>query len=118
MAHFAELDDNNVVLRTIVVSNTNCLDSDGNESESVGKEFCSNLLGGRWVQTSYNRNMRLNFAGENFVYIESLDVFVGPKPYASWVIGSNKDWEAPILKPTDDKKYQWDELNKQWIELA
>ena len=63
MAHFAQLDYNNIVVQVIVVNNDDCKDSAGNESEEVGAEFCQKLLGGRWIQTSYNHNIRKNFAG-------------------------------------------------------
>jgi hypothetical protein len=78
MAHFAELDENNVVLRVIVVNNTELLDADGAEQEALGQAFCTNLLGGNWKQTSYNGNMRKNFAGQGFIYDPVLDEFVLP----------------------------------------
>jgi hypothetical protein len=78
MAHFAELDENNVVLRVIVVNNTELLDADGAEQEALGQAFCINLLGGNWKQTSYNGNMRKNFAGQGFIYDPVLDEFVLP----------------------------------------
>ena len=76
MAHFAELDDNNIVLRVIVVDNKDTLDESGQESESVGAAFCNNLLGGRWKQTSYNANFRLNYAGIGYRYDEEQDAFL------------------------------------------
>ena len=79
MAHFAELDENNVVLRVIVVNNTELLDADGAEQEALGQAFCTNLLGGNWKQTSYNGNMRKNFAGQGFIYDPVLDEFSPPE---------------------------------------
>ena len=76
MAHFAELDENNVVLRVIVVHNNELLDADGVEQEALGQAFCTNLLGGNWKQTSYNGTFRKNFAGLGYTYDPVLDEFV------------------------------------------
>ena len=78
MAHFAQLDDNNVVLQVIVVHNNDCKDAEGNESEAVGVAFCQSLLGGNWKQTSYNGNMRGVYAGIGYTYNPILDVFEPP----------------------------------------
>ena len=75
MAHFAELDENNVVLRVIVINNAELLDANGAEQEALGQAFCTNLLGGNWKQTSYNGNIRKNFAGVGFTYNPVLDEF-------------------------------------------
>ena len=116
MAHFAELDDNNVVLRVIVVGNNDCLDENGNESEAVGIAFCHNLLGGKWKQTSYNGNLRKNYAGIGYTYNEKLDAFIPPKPYPSWILNeSTAQWNAPIPFPDDNKIYVWDEESQSWI---
>lgn len=80
MAHFAEIDDNNVVLRVVVVDNSEVLNAEGLEDEQVGIAFCQNLFGGNWVQTSYNNSFRGIFAGPGFMYDEDLDVFVEPQP--------------------------------------
>jgi hypothetical protein len=77
MAHFAEIDSNSIVLRVIVVNNSDILDASGNESEEIGKQFCSNLLGGNWVQTSYNENFRGKYAGTGDLYDSIHDIFVG-----------------------------------------
>lgn len=79
MAHFAELDDNNIVQRVIVVHNNELLDANGNESEWNGIEFCVQHYGGRWIQTSYNATFRGIYAGIGFYYDEALDVFVAPE---------------------------------------
>ena len=76
MAHFAEIDETNKVLRVIVVNNEDILDQDGNENEAIGAKFCHDLLGGRWVQTSYNANMRGSFAGIGFLYDPIKDIFL------------------------------------------
>ena len=83
MAHFAQLDYNNIVVQVIVVNNDDCKDSAGNESEEVGAEFCQKLLGGRWIQTSYNATFRKNYAGPDFTYDNVRDAFVPPKIYNS-----------------------------------
>jgi hypothetical protein len=80
MAHFAELDENNVVLRVIVVADEDCVDENGNESEEAGSQFCADLLGGRWVQTSYNANFRKNYAGTGFIFDEARNAFIEPDP--------------------------------------
>ena len=119
MAHFAQLDENNVVTQVIVVSNDDCSDANGTESESIGVAFCQKLLGANthWKQTSYNGNMRVRYAGIGYSYNESLDAFVPAQPYASWTLNnSTADWDAPITQPTltDDQIaagsfYRWDE---------
>lgn len=119
MAHFAEIGLNNIVLRVIVVNNNDCLDENGQESEAKGAEFCRNLLGGTWVQTSYNRTMRKNYANPGFIYDSSRDAFIAPKPFPSWVLNeSTCIWEAPIPMPNDGL-YLWNEEQMSWqlIEL-
>ena len=118
MAHFAELDENNTVLRVIVVNNSDCLDENGNESEAVGIQFCQNLLGGNWVQTSYNGNFRRRYAGIGYVYNASIDAFVPQQPFPSWTLNeSTCYWEAPVPMPDDGKRYTWDEATQNWVEV-
>jgi hypothetical protein len=118
MAHFAEIDDNNVVLRVIVVANKDTADANGNEVESIGVALCQRLLGGNWKQTSYNGNIRKNYAGIGFTYDAGIDAFVPPKPYPSWVLNSNTaQWEAPVPMPQDGKMYSWDEATQSWVEV-
>ena len=117
MAHFAEIGLNNVVLRVIVVANEDLMDN-GQESEAKGAEFCRNLLGGTWVQTSYNGNFRKNFAGIGFTYDQNRDVFIPPKPYPSWNLNEETcQWEAPVPMPQDGKNYVWDEPTTNWVEV-
>ena len=117
MAHFAEIGLNNTVLRVIVVSNDDCKDQHGSESETIGAKFCHDLLGGVWLQTSYNGNMRKNYAGAGYTYDSTRNAFIPPKPYASWVLNETTcRWDAPVARPTDDKKYAWDESTTSWIE--
>lgn len=119
MAHFAELGENNVVLRVIVVSNKDTEDSSGNEVEAVGVEFCRNLLGGTWKQTSYNGNMRKNYAGIGYTYDAGRDAYIAPKPFPSWILVEETcQWEAPTPMPTDGKMYTWDEATVSWVESA
>jgi hypothetical protein len=118
VAHFAELNDNNVVTRVIVVDNKDTMDESGNEVEAIGVAFCQDLLGGRWVQTSYNGNFRVRYAGIGYTYDVSLDAFIRPQPYPSWTLNSQTcDWDAPTPKPDDDKFYNWDEATLSWVEV-
>lgn len=124
MAHFAELDDNNVVLRVVVVDNKDCRTADGIEKESIGIAHCEWLFGGRWVQTSYNGNFRKRYAGIGMVYNADVDAFVAPQPFPSWVLNSTTaEWEAPIPVPEDEgtgeppKMYWWDEVTTSWKEM-
>jgi hypothetical protein len=107
MAHFAEINSTNTVLRVIVVAD---------EHEANGAEWCNNLLGGTWVQTSYNGNIRKQYAGIGFTYDATGDVFIQPQPFPSWSLDSNYDWQAPIEHPADGKFYLWDEANQLWVE--
>ena len=115
MAHFAELDENNIVTKVIVIHNNMVMDSDNQENEAKGVEFCSTLFGHtNWVQTSYNNNMRKQFAGTGFTYDDVNDVFVAPQPYPSWSLDENHDWQAPVAKPEDDNNYSWNEETQTW----
>ena len=117
MAHFAEIDQNNTVLRVIVVENKDTSTPDGTEVESIGVSFCQRLFGGNWVKTSYNGNIRKNYAGIGYTYDSGRDAFIPPKPYASWVLNNDTaQWDAPTPMPTDDKKYSWDEATTSWVE--
>ena len=116
MAHFAELDINNVVLRVIVVNNNDCKDQHGNENEVVGVAFCTHLFSGIWKQTSYNSRIRKNYAGIGFIYDEMLDAFIPPKPYASWLLNAATcQWEPPTPCPTDGQRYVWNEITVTWV---
>lgn len=115
MAHFAELGENNLVLRVIVVDNKDTLDANGVEVEAIGAEFCRNLLGGTWKQTSYNSNFRKNYAGIGFTYDSVRDAFIAPKPFASWVLNEDTGrWQAPVVYPSDGKMYVWNETTTSW----
>lgn len=114
MAHFAELDENNVVLRVIVVANSVLDDGNGGEDEQLGIDFCKQMLGGRWVQTSYNHNMRGRFAGVGDSYHEGLDMFITPQPYPSWTLDDAGVWQPPVAMPDDGNDYLWDEDTTSW----
>jgi hypothetical protein len=117
MAHFAELDETNIVKQVIVVHNNELLD-DGKESEQKGIDFCVAHYGGTWLQTSFNGSIRKNFAGPEFTYDPVRDAFIAPQPYPSWVLNETTcQWEAPVPYPTDGKAYYWDEATLNWIEL-
>jgi hypothetical protein len=111
MAHWAEIDENNVVLRVTVGDNN---DPNGDE----GYQWLINNLGGTWVKTSYNGNIRKNYAGIGYTYDQERDAFIPPKPFESWVLNEETcQWEAPIAYPADDKIYTWDEATVNWIEV-
>ena len=114
MAHFAQLNEENIVTQVIVVANQDTADKDGVENEAIGIEFCTNLLGGRWVQTSYNAKIRKNYAGIGYKYAADLDAFIPPQPYASWTLNADAQWEAPTPYPQDDKRYTWNEETLTW----
>ena len=111
MAHFAQLDSNNFVTQVIVVNNSDIIDSNGDEIESIGVAFCQKLLGAdtNWKKTSYNNNIRGNYAGIGYTYMEnvatlgvgSTDIFIRPQPYPSWTKNvSIAAWSPPITIPT------------------
>ena len=113
MAHFAEL-DGNTVTRVIVVGNEDTADEEGNEVEAIGVAFCENLLGGTWIQTSYNDNMRKQYAGIGYTYDPDADVFIAPQPFPSWSLDENHDWQPPTPYPDDGNSYVWDEASTSW----
>jgi len=145
MAHFAKLDENNVVLRVSVIDNSNILDGDGNESESIGVDYINSTHpheAGQftWKQTSYNNNFRGNYAGPGMVYMEgaatlgvaSTDVFMEPRPSSSWTLNpTTPTWDPPIPRPdhtlemSDNyQHWSWDEDAYQtdnttgWVKLT
>jgi hypothetical protein len=109
MAHWAELDENNIVIRVLVGDNN---DPAGDE----GYSWLINNLGGTWVKTSYNATIRKNFAGIGFTYSEQLDAFIPPKPFDSWLLNEETClWETPIPQP--EGNYVWDESVVNWVEV-
>jgi hypothetical protein len=113
MAHFCELDENNVVLRVVVVDNKDTADAFGVEKEHIGAAHLEKILGGTWKQTSYNGNIRKNYAGIGYTYRQDIDAFVPPQPFPSWILNANAQWEAPVAMPTDGM-YSWDEETTSW----
>lgn len=106
MAHFAQLDDNSIVINVIVISN---------EYEANGEQYCADTFGGRWIQTSYNHNIRKQFAGIGYTYNADADVFVAPQPFPSWSLDENYDWQAPTPKPNGS--FVWNEETLVWVEV-
>jgi len=118
MAHFCKLDENNIVTQVVVVDNKDTADAFGVEKEHIGAAHLEKILGGTWKQTSYNGNMRKNYAGIGYTYRADIDAFVPPKPFNSWLLNENTaQWEAPTPMPTDSKMYSWDEATTNWIEI-
>lgn len=120
MAHFAKLDENNIVIEVIVVNNEVITDENGNENEQLGIDFCKQLFGEdtKWVQASYNGSFRKRYPAFEDTYNEELDAFITPKPYPSWILNSEtRDWEAPIPKPdvNSDEVVLWKEETLEWI---
>lgn len=118
MAHFAKLDENNIVTQVIVVDNKEIADPHtGEEDEILGIAFCKKLLGGKWVQTSYNNTIRKRYAGIGYSWSKELDAFIPPSPFPSFVLNTETaDWEAPVPQPelTEEEvaagsRYEWDE---------
>jgi len=117
MAHYAQIDENNIVTQVIVIDNKDTADANGVEKEYIGAAFCERLFGGTWKQTSYNGNIRKNYAGIGYSYNADIDAFVAPKPYASWTLDVNAQWQAPTAMPTDGKMYSWNEETQTWVEV-
>jgi len=120
MAHFAELDSNNKVLRVIVVGNDIAVNGgtlEDNDMHIDGEKWCISFFKGSvWKQTSYNNNFRKQYCGKGFTYDAAKDKFISPQPYTSWALDGNDDWQAPVTYPTDttDKSISWDEAGQKW----
>lgn len=115
MAHFAELNASNIVLRVVVINN------DDISTENDGITLCRELFGADtdWKQTSYNANFRKNFAGRGYRYDASLDAFISPRPYSSWTLDADTcQWVAPKPMPVDGRAYTWDEGLLRWVALS
>jgi hypothetical protein len=112
MAHFAEIDENNLVVRVLVTDN---------DYPNEGYDWLVETFGGRWIQTSYNaatNGFRKNFAGIGFTYDEGRDAFIAPKSFDSWELDEETcKWVAPIPYPTGDKRYTWNEEELEWTEV-
>jgi hypothetical protein len=111
MAHYAFIDSNNIVTQVIVGRDENEVVDGISDWEAHYAE----VMGQRCVRTSYNNNIRKQYAGIGFTYNEAADVFVSPKPFPSWSLDSNHDWQAPEPKP--EGNYKWDEATLAWVEV-
>lgn len=127
VSHFAELDENNIVQRVLVVNNSDILDQNGQEQESIGVSFLQRLFGENtiWKQTSYNNNIRNKYAGMGDTYREDLDVFIPPSPYPSWTLNETTfQWDPPTPRPDDIvtettiTTYVWNEDTLTWDEVV
>ena len=117
MAHFAEIDALQRVIRVLVVDDADTQDKKGNEVDSIGMKYLNDAFGGTWVQTSYNNNFRKQFAGIGDTYDKTKNKFIKLKPYASWTLDANDDWQPPVVHPDDGKLYGWDEATTNWTEI-
>ena len=122
MAHFAELNSSNEVLRVIVVSNDD-VNANGGDQHADAETFITTIVphstgGVAWKQCSYNHNFRKQYAGKGYTYNPSKDKFIADKPYPSWTLDSNDDWQAPVNKPDDGKMYYWNETDRKWEEIT
>jgi hypothetical protein len=115
MAHFAQLDASGIVLRVVVIDNTEAT------TEAAGIARCQELFGAdtQWRQTSYNASIRKNYAGIGYTYDIARDAFIAPQPYKSWVLNeASCQWQAPKEMPSDGKSYTWDEGLLRWVALS
>ena len=143
MAHFAKINENNIVGTVVVVSNDVIVDENGNEQEQLGVDFLNNLYKTDnviWKKTSYNtyngkyydldesgfrvesndqsKAFRKNYAGLGYTYDATRDAFIPPKPYNSWILNETTcDWDPPVPEPDDGKDYDWDENSNSWVEI-
>ena len=109
MSHFAEIDENNIVIRVLVGDN---------DMPNEGYDWFVENLGGIWIKTSYNGNIRKNYAGIGYTYDEELDAFIPPKPFDSWTLNETTClWQAPTPYPQDGRVYRWDEESLTWVEI-
>jgi len=126
MAHFAEIDSNNKVLRVVVACNQDIANNGGEQSEQAAEHFKTvcplSNEGIKWIQTSYNRNFRKKLAGVGDIYDSIKDIFIAPQPYSSWFLNENNDWIPPVQQPFiktygDGMLYRiyWDENNIRWL---
>jgi hypothetical protein len=121
MAYFAKLGTGNIIEQVISINNSVITDANGIEQEQLGNDFINKLYNTRdvWKQTSYNNNIRKNFAGIGFQYDQTRDAFIPPKPFNSWVLNEDTcNWESPVAEPTtqleDNQYYSWNESIINW----
>ena len=120
MAYFAQIDDTGTVVQVISVSNADAPDPAPSNSEPLGQAFIADTLGltGEWRQTSYNGNFRKQYCGPGFTYDADADVFIAPKPFPSWALDANHDWQPPTPRPETEGMWSWDEDAKAWVDLT
>jgi hypothetical protein len=119
MAHFAEVDENGLVLRVVRLNNDDAPDPATENSEPLGQAFIASLgLDGEWRQTSYNANFRKAYAGPGFRYDPDADVFIAPQPYPSWTLDANHDWQPPTPRPSEGGPWRWDEDTLTWVSVS
>jgi hypothetical protein len=119
MAHFAKINENNIVEEVIVIDNNDCGDVEFPQSELFGQEFIASLgLEGTWKQTSYNNNFRKMYAGKGYSFDEVNDVFLSPRPYPSWQLDENFDWQAPEPMLETNSPCIWNEETGNWEEIS
>jgi hypothetical protein len=113
MAHYAYLDENNIVVAVTVGKDETEL-IDGLDTETYYAQGTPYTV----KRTSYNGNIRKQYAGILYSYDPINDVFIAPQPFTSWSLNENFDWQAPVAYPTDDKRYAWDEATTSWVEIT
>ena len=129
MAHFAEIDALQRVIRVLVTDDADTQDKEGNEVDSIGMKYLNDAFGGTWLRTSYNTRgnihrlggtpFRKNYAGITSTYDSTKDAFIAPQPFASWILNETTCvWEAPVTYPDDGKFYEWDEATTSWKEIT
>lgn len=117
MAHFAQIDENKVVIQVVVVDNNDCNGGDFPDSEYSGSEFCSNLFGGTWKQTSYNSNFRFNYASPGYTFDETRNAFIPPKIFPTWILDETTcKWVPPVPQPVEGN-WLWNEDSQSWDEF-
>lgn len=120
MAHFAKMNNENIVEQIIIISNEDLQNLEFPESEPIGQQFIQSLgLEGSWLQTSYNHNFRKNYAGIDYLYDSIRDAFIPPKPYESWILDEETClWIPPYPSPSPTHSYYWDEDTLSWVESS
>jgi hypothetical protein len=117
MAYFAKLGTGNIIETVISINNAVITDANGVEQEQLGVDFINKLYNTRdvWKQTSYNNNIRKNYAGIGYTYDTQRDAFIPQKPYNSWILNEDTcQWNSPVAMPNDDNRYTWNETTLSW----
>ena len=114
MAHYAKINSEGIVQQVVVMDN----DLEANEGEKGCIDWLqSNVSSDDWIKTSYNDNIRKQYAGIGYSYDSVKDKFISPSPYPSWVLNNNDDWISPTPMPDDGKEYEWHEDTKKWVQV-